>query len=230
MSAAIAIIGGVMTWLGLGAMGGALVHVGFGYGRILSGSMILCAATGPIGLLAGLMVFGIESLSPESRRLNAELEALYPTLDRKVPNTMGWRCWLWDPNTGELMSPMWTTVWHTGELRCDQWDESPVPEFHAGIHARLVPTKWETREASRHVVVRPPMTFANNYLQQEPTVVIDGIVERYGKYALGTRGWRAEWVIIRKLRAPDNEIGLQLEKAFPDVEIVYPKEQAHGHR
>lgn len=59
----------------------------------------------------------------------------------------------------------------------------------------------------------------------EDRVTIHGIVERFGKFALGTDGWRAEWVIIRKLLAPDTETGLALEKAYPEVEIIYPKEE-----
>jgi len=31
-----------------------------------------------------------------------------------------------------------------------------------------------------------------------------GVVERFGKYVLGTEGWRAGIVVIRKLRAPSN--------------------------
>jgi hypothetical protein len=50
---------------------------------------------------------------------------------------------------------------------------------------------------------------------------VTGIVERFGKYVLGTEGWRAEWVMIRTLKAPSVEIGLALEQAYPDVEIYY---------
>ncbi len=52
-------------------------------------------------------------------------------------------------------------------------------------------------------------------------VTVLGVVERFGKYVLGTEGWRAEWVIIRKLKAATTEIGLLLEQAYPDVEIYY---------
>ena len=41
------------------------------------------------------------------------------------------------------------------------------------------------------------------------------------RFVLGTEGWRAEWVQIRKLAAPTDEIGLALERAFPDVEVIY---------
>jgi hypothetical protein len=54
-----------------------------------------------------------------------------------------------------------------------------------------------------------------------PRPVVVGVVERFGKYVLGTEGWRAEIVVIRKLRAPNTEIGLELEQAYPDVEVYY---------
>jgi hypothetical protein len=54
--------------------------------------------------------------------------------------------------------------------------------------------------------------------------VVTGIVERFGRYVLGTEGWRAEWVIVRKLCAPTPEIAEALGRVYPDVEII------HGHR
>src|SRR5258707_15280438 len=54
--------------------------------------------------------------------------------------------------------------------------------------------------------------------------LITGIVERFGRYVLGTEGWRAEWVMIRKLKAPSTQIGLLLEQAYPDVEVFYDHE------
>jgi hypothetical protein len=54
--------------------------------------------------------------------------------------------------------------------------------------------------------------------------IVTGIVERYGRYVLGTEGWRAEWVIVRKLCAPTPEIAEALGRVYPDVEII------HGHR
>lgn len=66
--------------------------------------------------------------------------------------------------------------------------------------------------------------FASPIQRSPQTNAIHGIVERFGKYVMGTDGWRAEWVIIRKLYAPDTETGLALEAAYPDVEVIYPKE------
>lgn len=57
---------------------------------------------------------------------------------------------------------------------------------------------------------------------------ISGIVERFGKYVLGTDGWRAEHVIIRKLLAPTTEIGLELERVYPDVEVIYADQLCAG--
>jgi hypothetical protein len=48
-----------------------------------------------------------------------------------------------------------------------------------------------------------------------------GVVERFGTYVLGTQRWRAEIAVIRKLRAPNTEIGLKLEHAYPEVEVYY---------
>jgi len=57
-----------------------------------------------------------------------------------------------------------------------------------------------------------------------PAPLVTGLVERFGRYVLGTEGWRAEWVVIRKLRAPTPEIAEALARAYPEVEI------ADGHR
>lgn len=54
--------------------------------------------------------------------------------------------------------------------------------------------------------------------------IVTGVVERFGRYVLGTEGWRAEWVIVRKLRAPTPEIAEALGRVYPEVEII------HGHR
>jgi hypothetical protein len=142
-----------------------------------------------------------------------ETEKLSP--DKAAPPTLGWRCWLFDLVSHELTSPHRGTVWATPELRCEDWCESDVIRGVAGIHAHLVPENWlklDPQEA-------PPM--AQLTPDGRAVIAVTGIVERFGKFVRGTEGWRAEWVIIRKLRAPTTEIGLALEAAFPDVEIVY---------
>jgi hypothetical protein len=63
-------------------------------------------------------------------------------------------------------------------------------------------------------------TFADAFRTRGSALIV-GVVERFGKYVLGTEGWRAEIVVIRKLRAPNTKIGLKLEKAYPKVEVFY---------
>jgi len=143
-----------------------------------------------------------------------------PRPDHKHPTTLGWRCWEWDIETHQLFSPSQGTLWPTPELHCDHWDEIEVVQGAAGIHASLVPPNWKQN-------LHPIHPNHQAYIKHRedgslsPCIVITGIVERFGRYVLGTDGWRAEWVIIRKLRAPTAEIGLALEATFPDVEIVY---------
>jgi hypothetical protein len=48
---------------------------------------------------------------------------------------------------------------------------------------------------------------------------VTGIVERFGRYVLGSEGWRAEWVVIRELQAPSVEIMLALMQRYPDVRV-----------
>lgn len=149
--------------------------------------------------------------------------SIAPTLEPRhrpspdYPNTMGWRAWRWNMAAGVLTSPVQGTPWTGHELRCTDWDETEVVRGAAGIHAHLVPEHWDRLRSN---------SVSNNGLawigpSSEPLISIQGIVERFGKYALGTEGWRAEWVMIRKLAAPTQAIGLALEKAFPEVEIVY---------
>lgn len=142
-----------------------------------------------------------------------------PTLDPEMASTMGWRFWYWTPVDRLLMSPLQMTLWRDGELHCETWEEAEVVRGVAGIHARLVPLDW-TKAASSEVPKGrgwgkhgDPSSFA--------TPIVTGLVERFGRYVLGNEGWRAEHVVIRKLLAPSTDIGLALEAAYPDVEIIY---------
>jgi hypothetical protein len=121
--------------------------------------------------------------------------------------TLGFRVWLW--NGKHLTSPYMRTVWIEPELRCVEWKESKVVRGEAGIHAERYAPSWTWQKPY--------------YETQGPKseIIVRGVVERFGKYVLGTEGWRAEWVVIRKLLAPTQEIGLALERAYPDVEIIY---------
>ena len=124
--------------------------------------------------------------------------------DPAAPTTLGWR--LWHENV--LWSPQQKTPWPSAELRVENYSESDTLRGFAGIHALRVPVDWR-----RAVWPRSCGVTAKNG--------IVGIVERFGRYVLGTEGWRAEWVFIRKLLAPNDEIGLKLESCYPDVEVYY---------
>jgi hypothetical protein len=78
-----------------------------------------------------------------------------------------------------------------------------------------MPYDWKRANLAHHEELSP-------YAQMDRgQLVVIGVVERFGKYVLGTEGWRAEVVVIRKLRAPSMEIGLALEQAYPEVEVFY---------
>ncbi len=49
--------------------------------------------------------------------------------------------------------------------------------------------------------------------------IVTGIVERFGRYVLGDKGWRAEWCIIRELQAPDIETMVGLMEVYPEVKV-----------
>jgi hypothetical protein len=60
---------------------------------------------------------------------------------------------------------------------------------------------------------------------------IHGIVERFGRYVLGTVGWQAEWVAIREQMAPGTETALKLMRRYPEVRIhVREQEAVHEDR
>ena len=44
-------------------------------------------------------------------------------------------------------------------------------------------------------------------------------IERFGRYVLGTEGWRAQWVVIRELMAPDSKTALALMGRYPEVKV-----------
>jgi len=133
--------------------------------------------------------------------------------DPHAPDTLGWRIWHWDANLKRLKSPSLGTVWYTPELRVPDWSTSDAVRGKAGIHAARMPYDWRRASLAG--------TELNGYVAPYAKETIVGVVERFGKYVLGTEGWRAEWVMIRSLKAPSTEIGLALEQAYPDVEIYY---------
>lgn len=143
-------------------------------------------------------------------------------VSRGYDDTFGWRCWVWDMTARELRSPQHCTPWPSPELRCEDWSQDDVVRGVSGIHAALVPENWIAQTIPEAGGVTE--AFLKDFgAGQHACIMLHGIVERFGKFVLGTEGWRAEWVVIRKLQAPTTEIGLALEATFPDVEIVYDR-------
>lgn len=119
------------------------------------------------------------------------------------PDHLGWRCWRWDVVEHVLRSPNQSTAWPTPELRVERWRDGSALRGVAGIHARRLPLSW------RHAA----------WPAGEPRGDVTGVVERFGRYVLGTEGWRAEWVVIRELMAPDVATMLAIMRAYPEVRI-----------
>jgi hypothetical protein len=139
--------------------------------------------------------------------------------DPKQPDTMGWRAWVWHPGIKMLVSPHQYTPWTVDRLIAERWSDEDALRGAAGIHARLVPKHWK--------IIGWPDDESSSGLDDKPELVT-GIVERFGRYVLGTEGWRAEQVVIRELMAPSTEIGLALEQRYPDVIVHYPDQIEEG--
>ncbi len=131
--------------------------------------------------------------------------------DPSLPDTLGWRAWIWSEEAKCLLSPHQHSPWPEAELVIPHWDEGDVVRGVAGIHARLVPKRWR--------YIGWPDGDGSGGIGED--VLVTGIVERFGRYVLGTMGWRAEWVVIKELVAPTTDIGLALEKLYPDVVVHY---------
>lgn len=146
--------------------------------------------------------------------------------DLNYNNDFGWRCWSWCQLEKKLYSPIQNILWPQAENHAHKYDTSDMVRGVAGIHARFVPENWEGLECpdgmDAMISSLPPSYLAGLYGPNwKHRIEITGLVERFGKFVEGTEGWRSEWAIIRKLYAPTNEIGLDLEKAFPEVEVIY---------
>jgi hypothetical protein len=107
---------------------------------------------------------------------------------------------------------MQRTPWREATLRAEHWSDSAALRGEAGIHARRMPCDW---------------------LRVDPKAVpeigscdVHGIVERFGRYVLGTEGWRAEWVVIRELLAPDAHTALALMRSCPEVRVHVREQEA----
>jgi hypothetical protein len=131
-----------------------------------------------------------------------------------APDTVGWRGWRWDGHL--LLSPVQGTLWHDATLRAVEWADSAAVRGVAGIHARRLPIDWLRADPSRTEIGRCD---------------VHGIVERFGRYVLGTEGWRAEWVVIRELMAPDTKTALALMQRYPEVKVhIQEQETIHEDR
>lgn len=130
------------------------------------------------------------------------------------PDTLGWRTWAWDATNRCLRSPHTKTLWDSPEHRVPEWSTEEAVRGHAGVHAcRLPRGDWRYSDKPADM----------------PAGIIVGLVERFGKFVLGTEGWRAEWVIIRELMAPNEFFAEELRRAYPEV-VVHVAEQTHWSR
>lgn len=134
--------------------------------------------------------------------------------DPSVPDTLGWRAWRWSEANGCLQSPSQATLWPEAELVVPHWDEGEAVRGTSGVHALLVPKHWQDLG----------WPSGDGGVGTDDPLLVTGIVERFGKYVLGTEGWRAEWVVIKELLAPTTAIGLAIEQKYPDVIVHYADE------
>jgi hypothetical protein len=144
--------------------------------------------------------------------------------DPLQPDTLGWRAWYWDHVNHVLISPMQRTEWPTSELRCEEWSDRGSLRGNVGIHARRMPVDW--RKAGWPDFGPGEGPCDNPWL-------ITGVVERFGRYVLGTVGWRAEWVMIRALmiaRTGDAGTRLVIERRYPEVPIFERSSQTEWRR
>lgn len=121
------------------------------------------------------------------------------------PDTLGWRTWVWNPRERCLMSPQQKVLWPGHDLVIKEpWNEADVVRGKSGIHAcRLPKGDWKQALAPGDM----------------PKGTILGLVERFGKFVLGAEGWRAEWVVIKELVAPDEAVARLLRATYPEVAI-----------
>ncbi len=138
--------------------------------------------------------------------------AEYARPDARHPDTLGWRMWVWSESDRCLKSPHQDTLWPVAELSAAAWSDDDAVRGVAGIHARLLPKAWR--------LIGWPAGDGSSADAKNP-LIVTGIIERFGRYVLGTTGWRSERVVIRELMAPSTEIGLAMEQVYPDVAVHY---------
>ena len=155
-----------------------------------------------LALLRGAMAIGDE------RRAKFKAREPFAAADPNGNPELGWRVWQWAARKERLRSPVQGTLWEGVDLRIDNWSDASALRGVAGIHALHVPIDWRLAPWPAAAVGKVPNA-------------VTGIVERFGRYVLGTEGWRAEWVVIRKLLAPSTTLGLKLENIYPEAEVCY---------
>jgi hypothetical protein len=162
----------------------------------------------------------LQKWQAEQQKRQAEYQKRQAELQRTTapapgaPDTLGWRVWKW--NGDVLVSPIQRTPWHEPSLRAEQWSDSGAVRGVAGIHARRMPCDWHRIDARSF---------------PEASGDVHGVVERFGRFVLGTEGWRAEWVVIRELMAPNTKTALAMMQRYPEVKVhVRKKEINHEDR
>lgn len=102
-------------------------------------------------------------------------QLINPSFDVSLPST--------------LRSPHRGTIWDGPTLSAFEWSDEAACEGNAGIHA--------LSSSLAIPAYSPPALYYGS-------VHITGRVRGYGRYVLGTRGWRAERVVIDYLRVPND--------------------------
>ena len=136
-------------------------------------------------------------------------------VDPKAPTELGFRHWKYAD--GYLISPQYTRIWLTPEMRGEVDFGNTNVEGNSGVHAERMPV-----DPDKFVQLSYNHPICMSYNNSE--VIVWGVVERFGDYILGEKGWRAEWVMIRTLYAPNNKIGQELERTYPEVRVRYLQE------
>ncbi|HZT90315.1 MAG TPA: hypothetical protein VFA12_20410 [Stellaceae bacterium] len=136
--------------------------------------------------------------------------------DPQAPRNLGWRVWYWSGQ--RLVSPQQRTAWpEDGILRAENWSDAAAVRGEAGIHARRLPRDWRLADP----FYDPELA---TYGISRNSVV--GVVEGWGRMLYGSEGWRAEYARILAVRAPSTEIGLEIERAYPSIEVYYDDREA----
>jgi hypothetical protein len=110
----------------------------------------------------------------QQKRREAQQRAM--AIDPDAPDTLGWRAW--NCRGGVLLSPLRRTTWHEATLKAEQWSDEQAVRGEAGIHARRMPKDW--------------LRVDGRWFPEIGRCDVHDVVERFGRYVLGTEGWRAE--------------------------------------